>query len=293
MPLQLVSAPTLEPLSLVEAKLHARVSTTAEDSLVTALIVAARDYAQNKTQRQIVAAKWKLVLDSFPGPSLIGVPFGKPYGLPEHAIVIPIASVQQVDQIQYLDMNGTLQTMVAGTDYVVDTSGDPTRITPPFGKIWPIPLPQIGAIAVTFRAGLAAPLTADPAADTIYVPGWKTLAVNDTLRVFARDKAAAGDGAVPAPLAAYTDFYVKTVVGPDRYQLSATAGGALIDITSAGTGDIFIGELPQGLLAWMKLAIATLYENRPAAVIDQRVTEAELPSEFLDGLLDPYRLVLY
>lgn len=293
MPLQLVSAPTLEPLSLYEGKLHARVSTAVEDSLITALIMAARDFAQNKTQRQIVAAKWKLVLDSFPGPSLIGVPFGKPYGLPEHAIVIPIASVLQVDQIQYLDMNGTLQTMIAGTDYVVDASGDPARITPPFGKIWPIPLPQIGAISVTFRAGLAGPLTANAGADTIYVPGWKTLAVNDPLRVFARDKTVAGDGALPAGLTANTDLYVKTVVGPDLYQLSATPGGALIDITGVGTGDIFIGELPQGLLAWMKLAIATLYDNRQAAVIDQRVTQAELPTEFLDGLLDPYRLVLY
>lgn len=292
MPLKLITPPTAEPLSLVEAKLQARVSTATEDALMTALIAASRDYAQNKTQHQLVAARYQLVLDSFPGPSLMGVPIGKPYGLPAHAIVIPIGSVLQIESIQYTDMGGTVQTMPT-TDYVADISSDPTRITPVFGKIWPIPLPQIGAVVVTFRAGMAAPLTANAGTDTINVPGWKTLAVNDVVRLSYRDKAAAGDGKLPAPLAINTDYYVQAVTATDTYKLSATSGGAAIDLTDAGGGDMFIGVLPQGLLSWMKLSISTLYENRPAVLIDQRLTVAEMPSEFLDGLLDPYRLVLY
>ena len=110
-------------------------------------------------------------------------------------------------------------------------------------------LPQIGAVEVTFDAGYAAPLSADAAADWIYVPGWKTLAVNDVVRLSNRD------GALPAPLKANTDYYVKAVVSADKYQLAASAGGALLDLTDAGTGDSFIGVIPGGLIAWLRLII--------------------------------------
>jgi hypothetical protein len=37
--------------------------------------------------------------------------------------------------------------------YTVDAACEPARITPVFGQIWPICLPQIGAVSVTFDAG--------------------------------------------------------------------------------------------------------------------------------------------
>ena len=68
MPLQLVTPPAEEPVSLAEAKLHLRVDFPNEDALITALIAAARQAAETLTGRQLVTARWKLVLDSFPGP---------------------------------------------------------------------------------------------------------------------------------------------------------------------------------------------------------------------------------
>lgn len=44
------------------------------------------------------------------------------------------------------------------------------------------------------------------------------------------------DGALPAPLAAGTVYYVKTVTSADTFTISATAGGAAIDTTDAGSG---------------------------------------------------------
>jgi uncharacterized phiE125 gp8 family phage protein len=152
MPLQLINPPAEEPVSLAEAKLHVRVDITDDDALITALISAARQAAESLTGRQIVTARWKLVLDSFPGPSLMGVPAGQPFSLPGHAILLPKCPVQSVVSIQYLDMASTLQTMPA-TDYTVDVACEPARITPIFGKIWPVSLPQIGAVAVIFDAG--------------------------------------------------------------------------------------------------------------------------------------------
>jgi hypothetical protein len=39
------------------------------------------------------------------------------------------------------------------TNYAMDLACEPARITPKFGQIWPINLPQIGSVWVTFDAG--------------------------------------------------------------------------------------------------------------------------------------------
>jgi len=152
MPIQLVTPPTEEPVSLLEAKLHLRVDFDEDDMLIASLITAARQAAETLTGRQFTTARWKQVLDCFPGPSLMGVPAGQTFTLPGHAILLAKAPVQSVVSINYLDMGSALQVMPAAT-YTVDTACEPARITPVFGQIWPICLPQIGAVSVTFDAG--------------------------------------------------------------------------------------------------------------------------------------------
>ena len=139
MSLQLVTPPAGEPVSLAEAKLHLRVDVDDDDALIGSLISAARQAAETLTGRQMITARWKLVLDAFPC----------------HAILLAKCPVQSVVNIQYLDMNGMSQTLPL-VDYVVDTSCEPARITPVFGKTWPPTLPQIGAVTITFDAGFGA-----------------------------------------------------------------------------------------------------------------------------------------
>jgi len=134
--LQLVTPPVGEPVSLAEAKLHLRVDVDDDDALINSIITAARQAAETVTGRQLMTARWKLVLDAFPC----------------HAILLAKCPVQSIVNIQYLDMNGCSQMMPAA-DYVVDTAYEPARITPVFGKTWPSTLPQIGAVSVTFDAG--------------------------------------------------------------------------------------------------------------------------------------------
>jgi uncharacterized phiE125 gp8 family phage protein len=155
MPYKLITAPTLEPLSLQEAQLHLRVDNADTDTLITAQIIAARELVEKLTRRALLTQHWKYVADSFPSPSLMGIPFGKVFGIPANAFVLEKSPVASVDSITYLDMSGVRQTMPA-TDYVAELVGEPCRITPVFGKIWPIPLPQIGAVEVNFTAGYAA-----------------------------------------------------------------------------------------------------------------------------------------
>lgn len=207
MPYTLVTGPNAEPVTLADAKTHLRVIDSSEDALISMMIEAARRHAEMVTQRQIITATWKLVLDAFPGPSLIGVPPGVGYSLPAHAILLEKSPVASVISIKYLDMSGVQQTMPA-TDYTVDTSSEPARITPVFGKIWPIPLPQIGSVEITFQAGYGGP------------------------------------AAVPA-----------------------------------------------GIKQWMLVRIGSLYENREEVALMNRGKLEPLP--FIDGLLDPYRVVTY
>ena len=154
MPMQLITPPAGEPVSLEEAKLHLRVDFDDDDALIQVLIASARQAAETITQRQFITARWRMILDSFPGPSLMGVPAGQPFSLPGHAILIHKSPVQNVVAINYLDMNSVQQTMPAA-HYTVDAACEPARITPVFGQIWPIPLPQIGAVSVIFDAGYA------------------------------------------------------------------------------------------------------------------------------------------
>jgi uncharacterized phiE125 gp8 family phage protein len=155
MPLLLVTPPAEEPVSLAEAKLHLRVDFPDDDALISSLVTAARQAAETITGRQLVTARWKLVLDSFPGPSLMGVPAGLPFSLPGHAILLPKCPVQAVVSVDYLDMASAPQVMPS-VEYFADYACEPARITPVFGKIWPINLPQIGAVSVTFDAGYGA-----------------------------------------------------------------------------------------------------------------------------------------
>jgi uncharacterized phiE125 gp8 family phage protein len=138
--LQLVTAPTQEPITLVEAKAHLRVDFADDDALITSLIAAARQAAETLTGRQLMTARWKQVFDCFPGAP----------------ILLAKAPLQSIVSIEYLDMGAVLQTLAAPT-YTVDAACEPARVTPVFGQIWPVSLPQIGAVSVTFDAGYGGP----------------------------------------------------------------------------------------------------------------------------------------
>lgn len=87
------------------------------------------------------------------------------------------------------------------------------------------PLTRRG-LRVSPRGGTVTISNASPGVVTFTAHGLK---VNDAV-VFTTT------GALPAPLAANTVYYVKTVATADTFTLSATAGGTVIDTTDAGSG---------------------------------------------------------
>lgn len=277
-----MSAPQGDPIHLLEARAQVKQDIGDDDALFNIWIGAAADFCQAETWCQLVSARWKQVMDAFPNPSQQGIYDGQSFSLPKNAILLDRSPLIQVVSITYIDMNGSLATMPP-SDYTVDMSCSPPRITPVFGKIWPIPLPQMGSVQVTFDAGYIAPIVIDINANTIAPKNWKTLAVNDSIRV------SNSGGALPAPLQVMTDYYVKSVVSAGVYTLSATPGGAVIDITDAGTGNQYLGELPRGLKGWMLMRIESLFTHRGEVAVVKGVL---VPLPYIDRLLDPFRVSL-
>lgn len=69
MPLILLAGPQEEPIALAQAKLFLRVDHDDEDSLIEALVKAARLHVEDATGRRLMAQSWRIVLDEWPaGP---------------------------------------------------------------------------------------------------------------------------------------------------------------------------------------------------------------------------------
>jgi hypothetical protein len=299
MPSQIVTPPSVEPVSLAEARSYLRVDAdvTSEDALITDLIAAARQDAEKITWRALVMQTWRATLDRFPGPGansagstwvpssyavmpgpvLTAVPQGKT----GYEIFLPKPPLVTVNSIKYIDQNGVQQTL-ATDQYLVDTVSEPGRVTPAYGTSWPSTREQANAVEVSFNCGYASKITADATANTITPTLWPTLAVNDAA-VFSNS-----GGALPAPLAAGTTYYVQSVVSAGVYKFSATVGGAAIDLTDAGSGTSFIGAVPEGIKRWMRVRVNTIFENREEVALLNRGKIELLP--YVDGLLDDYRV---
>ena len=144
--------PATEPITLAEAKNHLRVEIVDDDALITALIIAARQYAESETGRSLITQSWRLVLDEFPGGCMSSQ--AKTL-LPGNAILLDRVPVQSVTSIQYLDTGGTWQTL-EDTEWVAELQSAPARVAPGFGKTWPTVVSQIGAVKVDFVAGYGA-----------------------------------------------------------------------------------------------------------------------------------------
>lgn len=277
MPEILLIQPAGECIHVDEARNDRRIDDHADDAKLRSLITAARQAAESKTRRQLLHARWKLVLDTFP---MAGVGDAAPLrsyaSIPPYAIRLPHSPLVDVVSVQYLDMSGAWQTMPA-TDYVVNTAMTPAIITPGFGKVWPIPLPQIGSVTVTYNAGYASPMTAT-AGTTFKVSGPVTWAAGARVNFYN------SGGLLPAPLDADQNYIIASAAA-GVYTLTDEVGAA-ITFTTAGTGRNFIGVVPDGIRSWMALRIGSLYENREEVALLAKGKLELLP--WVDGLLTDY-----
>lgn len=139
--LKLVTAPTEEPVSRVEAKAHLRVDITDDDAYIDGLIVGARIAAEQIARRSFVTQTFDFSMSEWPS---------------EISFALPRPPLVNVTSITYVDSAGVTQTMSAG-DYVVDSDSEPGRIWLNYGKTWPTSALRPGpAIKVRYQAGYGA-----------------------------------------------------------------------------------------------------------------------------------------
>jgi uncharacterized phiE125 gp8 family phage protein len=132
----LITAPTVEPVSLSEAKLHLRVDGTDDDDLITGLIVAARENCELVTRRALVTQTRELTLNKW--PVYRGIHF-------------PVLPLQSVTAITYTPDEGEA-VVIDGGDYVVDTVYG--RLVLKADAVWPTAALQVvAAIKVRYVAG--------------------------------------------------------------------------------------------------------------------------------------------
>lgn len=138
--LSLVTGPELEPLDLSQVKKHLRFSTTTEDTLLDGWIAAARQYFEEQTGRQVMAATWEFWLDAFP----------------QGRIELPKPPLIEVVSVGYVGSDGTL-VVVDAADYTVmapaGSHASPGWVQLPYGGVWPTPQDVSGAVRVQFKAG--------------------------------------------------------------------------------------------------------------------------------------------
>jgi hypothetical protein len=171
---KLLQGPSIEPVTVDEVKMQARVPITADDALIAIHISAARELVEKFLRRKLITQKWRMYLDAFPGyidqrlgGNIVTAPIA--IGATSYmagirwAIVPPWPPVQSVDAVAFLGPDGTTVTMTENVDYLVDKVSNPARITPPFGKFWPISRIQVNSVWVDTTVGYGDTAAAVPA----------------------------------------------------------------------------------------------------------------------------------
>ena len=131
-------APTQEPVTVPDVREQCSLLGNDWDNFLADKIKEVRTVVEKRINRQLLTATWTLSLDYFPA-----------------VIELEIMPVSAVSKIEYVDLDGTTQTLSAA-NYQSDVVSDdqPARISPAYGLSWPdVRSDTFNAVTVTFTAG--------------------------------------------------------------------------------------------------------------------------------------------
>jgi len=125
-----IVAPTAEPLSLTEAKLFLRVLSAADDTLITSMIKASREYAEDITNTQLMVATYELYAGNL-------------------VAKLPKNPIKSIEKIEYMGEDEVYQLLDTSLYYLWEENG--------IGKIeykeCPTLISHKKALKITFTSG--------------------------------------------------------------------------------------------------------------------------------------------
>jgi uncharacterized phiE125 gp8 family phage protein len=134
-----VTEPSFEPITTIEAKAHLRVEIPDDDTLIYGLIVAARKACEARLKRTLVSTTYDWHLDDWPW----------------FPVSIPHAPLQSITSIKYYDTNNAQQTLASSNYHVL--AGSPGRIDLIETFTLPTTYDRPDAVTIRFVAGYGAP----------------------------------------------------------------------------------------------------------------------------------------
>lgn len=166
MGLVLKTAPIAEPVTLAELRQQLRLVSTNDDTLVTSLGIAARQYVETVTRRALMTQTWTLYLDRFPtywqdwnnwtGRRTWARSARRLSTDAYRDVTIRLEQppVQSISSVKYYDTASVLQTLDP-VQYITDVANEPARLVPAPGFYWPTAQYQVNAVQIEFVAGFA------------------------------------------------------------------------------------------------------------------------------------------
>lgn len=152
---KVITAPSIEPVSLDEVKEQLRLESTFtdNDTMLSTYISAARQYVEDRTGRTIYQATYEFVMDDWP----------------ESEVVLPRATpLISIDSVKYKDSDGT-ETTLDSSVYCADTDNLPGRMVLGYDQSWPSFTPySVNPIRIRYTAGLANSPLVEAAANVKY-----------------------------------------------------------------------------------------------------------------------------
>lgn len=159
------SSPSIEPVTLAEAKAHLRITHSTDDALVTDIIKTARMACESFTGRAFITRNISLYLDIWPsgggGSWWDGVREGASVMAEAMVLNIPRPPLFSVTDIRVYGADDTLTTF-SSENYFVDTVGPQGRIVLKDSAAVPSPGRNTSGIEVRYTAGYGTTASAVP-----------------------------------------------------------------------------------------------------------------------------------
>jgi uncharacterized phiE125 gp8 family phage protein len=142
----LTTAPTVEPISLAEAKSHLRVTHSDDDTYISTLISSARRAVEQSYDVSLLQQSWSYFQDRWPAASFIVLP------------KFPVLSISDIFIFGDDDVAATLN----HAHYYLDAASRPARVILRDGRSFPIAGRSANGIEIKIVAGFGALASAVP-----------------------------------------------------------------------------------------------------------------------------------